>query len=99
MGHCRLVAVLAEFRARLPNTDVILLGILPRDAHVLSGPPAYEWPNRMTLAIQTANHELQVSLPSHSCRSKTSKAKGKKSLKGNCPVTEPPALNYKAYVS
>ena len=62
MGYCRLVAVLAEFRARLPNTDVILLGILPRDAHVLSGPPAYEWPNRMTLAIQTANHELQVRL-------------------------------------
>lgn len=58
---CRVTAVLSEFRARLPNTDVILLGILPRDAHVLSGPPAYEWPNRMTQAISSANQKLQVS--------------------------------------
>ena len=53
--------MLAELRTRLPNTDVILLGILPRDAHVLSGPPAYEWPNRMSEAISMANHALQVS--------------------------------------
>ena len=53
--------MLAELRTRMPNTDVILLGILPRDAHVLSGPPEYEWPNRMSEAISNANHALQVS--------------------------------------
>lgn len=57
---CRVKEVISEFRARLPETDVLLLGILPRDAHVLSGPPAYEWPNRMTKAIDAMNLDFQV---------------------------------------
>ena len=47
-------------RSKLPHTHVILLGILPRDAYVLSGPPAYEWPNRMTKPIAQANREYEV---------------------------------------
>ena len=47
-------------RSKLPHTDVILLGILPRDAYVLSGPPAYEWPNRMTKPLAQANKEYEV---------------------------------------
>lgn len=57
-----------DIRERLPQTEIIMLGILPRDAHVLSGPPAYEWPNRMTKAVAVANEELQVCETEDTCR-------------------------------
>lgn len=57
---CRLKGALSLLREKLPETQIVLLGLLPRDAHVLSGPPIFEWPNRMSNALALANSEFEV---------------------------------------
>lgn len=56
----RVHKIVEILREGTPNTEIILLGLLPRDAHVLSGPPIYEWPNRMTSSLDLVNLEFKV---------------------------------------
>ena len=55
----RMRHVLAYMRAALPNTHIVVLGILPRGGWTLPG-SGYQWPNRMTSAIQLMNNNSQV---------------------------------------
>ena len=55
----RVKQVLAVMREGMPNTHIVLLGLLPRD--IILGSGAFEWPNRMSRAIALANYDYKVS--------------------------------------
>ncbi len=55
--------MVAYMRQEVPNTQVLILGILPRGSWTLPD-DAYAWPNRLTDAISIVNNASQV-CPAH----------------------------------
>ncbi|KAK9839322.1 hypothetical protein WJX81_008043 [Elliptochloris bilobata] len=49
----------ALLRRAMPNTDIVLLGVLPRGGWTL-GDDIYQWPNRLTVPIAAVNNATQA---------------------------------------
>lgn len=60
-GGNRIEAVVEVIRSRMPSTDVVVQGILPRGAEIGEEPLIWLWPNRLTAAINEMNSRLRVS--------------------------------------
>ena len=50
---------MALLRQALPDSDIVLLGILPRGGWTL-GDDIYQWPNRFSQPIAAVNNATQV---------------------------------------